>query len=1452
MNIYNLRPYLLYKRIIVPPTPPSGKKNICFIFFGENVSFTDVYKRLNIPVSRVRFVYVPLVTKYVPSRLTGPYRRELRRLGLMPLTSSPGKFDVIPQNRHFFLELGSTFEKLYKRYALRNFRTSIAVKRMSIVFNIANSVPSNYEKILLYCVCLDEKLPKSIYDRKFFAVFRMILMWLKNRSFNIAFDKVLLFVYKKDTNFGYYTLLFDKNRKLDVGRIKSVLMKFKFDPETDEEIELDIEDTVDDIVTNTNIISEKDKKDPNFILKITGIIKNYIKLNPAVLKLHKSLITRFNNVLAKKIVTDTLSISKDEESIKKDEILVSKLKQAELDRDKSKETKKTESAEKSKIGIDPITVDEKYPVINKDAEYKKEEQKLNIYRDAVLFSAVLSSVRAKTILPNKSIIKFLSRKENVDLLVSNKVIKKITERVISKPKSKCTSTDPIIKNSKPELITEHVNPGHIIKKRVEDYNNLVNEIERIFSILQYKRYPLKVKDIQVLRRPEDPGEIQKSEVITFRVILEDRKGKEYDVYFDIPYMDKDGFMYLNGNKRVLVYQMVIYPIFFLEPFKGKLTSSYSSITIEYKLFSKGNYFLIYIGGEKMPLILFLPYFFDFYKVLDDYKVKYTITNDKADDTKYSFKLNDGYYLNLYPEDELGKGLIEGFKYITKLNVKLTKDNINDKNTWQDMIAKFVGNRNIIYVLEQVVSNILTPIEINILSTRGYPTDLYSIIKYICEKAMTGYVDHRIDVRKQRVRTVEIIGNLLQKQILSAYNEYESKIDAGDVDAKFYLDEKQIYSSILTSQNIQMAEYINPVEEISMLTRVTPIGIGGLPNYEGMPSKYLDIHESYYGNIDPLETPNSNVIGIQQHLTMGANITNLYGSFLVPKKDKVKTLEILSATPSLIPFVESNEGARVIMACGQMKQAVPLINPEKPAVQTGYESILPNFLSKEFVKKAPASGVVTEIADKYITIKSKSGKKYQIDISETKLYSGQGKHGLSIFRPLVKPGETVKEGQLIAEGSCLRDGVISLGINVLAAYMPWFGYNFEDGMVVSEEIVDKFSSLHIEKEEVIIPPDRDVFYVAEIGTETQTGDILLTYGMSLDDPETYEHVRSPGGIVKEIRVYSNVAESHIPEKLIPYYQKTKEEVIKEKGEYSIRNFKINGLKFKGILVIITVSQVLKLIKGDKLNNRHFNKGVVAIIEKAENMPVTPWGERVQMIYNPLAIVNRMIVGQVLELHAGLISRKLYYLIKDKPRKEFQDYLFNTIKILGNEIYYKNIKDYFTKMSDSEYNEVREKVISDGFFPLIFPPFKSPNRKNFIEAMKYLGLKPRYKLWIPKLNTYSDPVAVGYVYVMKLEHMSEKKLHARSVGKYTPKLVPVRGKRLGGGQRFGEYEVYSLLTWDAYHIIDEMLGPLSSDHVSKNALISEIIKKGSASFKKPVFNPIMEMLYSYLLSVNIVFN
>lgn len=1067
----------------------------------------------------------------------------------------------------------------------------------------------------------------------------------------------------------------------------------------------------------------------------------------------------------------------------------------------------------------------------------------------VAAKSVVYQITGRDIDKTNEIMKSTSNEEK------QRIINTYAKELLTHEPARIYTDDKVIRMANiPKRIENYV-PTHIMNKRHKDFDeNLKEDLENIFKTLETKQIPLTVTNVKKKIERTPVSELLPTLKDRYEIELKDPDGKKSKVYVDLPHLTSNGTFLINGRQRVLVNQLITYPIFFFKPYYGQLTTVYSAITIHSKQIKRGAYLMGFMGGYKVPLIMLVAYKIGYERILDMFDISYRIENEKPKDTDdIVIRLKDKSWLVYSSTTEEGIQLIRGLEYaLNHWSGSINRDTFQSEDFWRKLMVSFTGTRNSVYIVDEVWKNIITPIEKEVLKSHGDPTELPGIIHFISKEVVNGKVDDRNALEKQRVRTSEVFTALILKQINAAYNEYLAKKLGGDEDAEIQLNPTRAFSEVITSQNVQLLENINPVEEISMMTRVTPIGVGGIPDKRAITNVAMNIHNSYYGNIDPLETPGGGpTVGILQHLTVDAALTNKRGQFGIKDPSKVHGGEILSSTPSLIPFVESCEGARVVMAAGQMKQAVPLLNPEPAAITTGYDSALVPLLSSDFVKKTTKGGVIQEIEKGYIKIKSSDGTIETIEMRPKLLKSGQGQNGISVFTPTVKVGQKVSPGQVLAEGSSVKDGQIATGVHILVALMPWKGYNFEDAVVISESAANKFTSVHLEEAKVYIQEDEDVVFIADEGDEMKKGGIALTYTSAVYDVESYRHLRLDGGRILNIEIYANTKE--IPEKLNPAYKRFKNRFVALNNKYPQGAFKEKGEKFEGIMIKFVIRREAHLMKGDKLNNRHFNKGVIAIIEPDSNMPRTEWGETVDLILNPLSIINRMNSSQVAEIYCGLISWKLAQLMQEKTRSQFMTTYKKVATLLDGTEGKEMSKTMIQKMmsvSDKAYESLVNDVSRKRFFPIIVPPFKTPDRKNILTALEYLGVEARSKLDIPGFGKSKEKVTVGYIYETKLEHMSEKKLATRSVGGYVSKtMAPTQGKKREGGQKIGEHDMYSLLSWDCPVLIEEFFGALSSDHVTKNEIISEIIHTGRGEFKFAKSNPVKDLYSQMMLAIHL---
>jgi len=697
-------------------------------------------------------------------------------------------------------------------------------------------------------------------------------------------------------------------------------------------------------------------------------------------------------------------------------------------------------------------------------------------------------------------------------------------------------------NNVPTMV-DNRSPAHLFEKRQIDFEtNLKKDFTNAFKVLETKEVPIKMEKIEIVDKPSKKGELAQSDISTVKVTMKDEFGNKHRINIDIPKIDPDsGTFRVNGQKKCLINQLVLCPLTFPKPYVGRFESSYSAFRIESKRTKKWKYLELYMGSFRLPMMLVLAYSFGFGETLKRYGIDFMMTEKKPPKESISAKIHPNAYivfenLNTEVKKQIVDSLIKADigKYAKFVNTK----NFPSKKYFGDIIIQITGRMDATYQISSPLENIVDPVAKQVLINKQLPYELEDIMQYMAEKVVDGYKQDRNDLGNQRIRNSEVLVHIAQTQILAAYTVYKGQVLAGNAKAKYDIPQGKVFSSFINSQVVQNMEYANPLEEMSTITKVSPVGkdLGGIPDKRAVQNEGRDVHPSYFGNIDTVDTPEGNTIGINQQLTISAMITSARGMIATKDMDDSERSGALSTTTCMIPFVEANDGCRIMMAAAQAKQILPLKNPEAPVIQSGYEGILTDVLSGSFVKKSECAGKVTKVTNDEITIRCNEGKTKKIDLSPAHLHSGSGKNTLSVFNPKIEVGQTVKKGQLVAEGSCMKDGMISLGRTLSAVVMPYKGYNFEDGIVINERLVkeDKLTSLHgIERDVMVGEKDR-ILHLVDIGTETEKGQMLIrkTVGeleelFGTEDEEGVEAQegsklwKSPGGKVVDIEIFSNI-------------------------------------------------------------------------------------------------------------------------------------------------------------------------------------------------------------------------------------------------------------------------------------------------------------------------------------------
>ncbi len=1096
--------------------------------------------------------------------------------------------------------------------------------------------------------------------------------------------------------------------------------------------------------------------------------------------------------------------------------------------------------------------------------YQNEETEDNAIE--IVTASILSNVSGE-INKSKKIAKNISKEKKKNIL--KVIVDRYVDEILPKEQTMSNSTQVSIQEMNLPEVLDGKSPEHLFTYRQKNIEtNLKKDIFNTFKILENREGGLKVEEMSINDKPFQPGELLKSDIQIVEVILRDERNKKHTVKIEIPKINEFGVFTVNGKTKCLINQLVQLPITFPKPFDSKFESTYNSFHIVSKKERSKSFLQIFIGSYKLPLFIVMASRFGLQSVCKLFDMKYTIEEKNKTDVEYKIKLKNKQYIyfhniNTILKKELFNSLEKG-----KVSTYHIDKEIESPDFFNDVILKSTKRVNSVYRIQSSFDNIIDPIVKQILMNQQLPTSLDQIMKYMASKVIEGFVILRNDLSNERIRNSEIIAQLLQNQIHTAYTTYKEQVLSGNENAKFEIPPTKVMTEFVNSQIVSNMEYANPIEEMSVMTRVSPVGsnIGGIPDKRAVGSVGRDVSDTYFGNIDPLDTPEGDNIGIIQHLSVDAVITSTRGIFQKKPINDKEYAGTLSTSTCLIPFVANDDGTRVMFGANQARQSLPLKNPEPPLVQSGYESILTQNLSDNFVKKAKCDGVITAVSKKEIILKCKDGKTEKIDIKERHLTSGAGKNTLSIFNPIVKIGDKVKTSQIIAEGSCIKNGSISIGKSLCTAIVAWKGYNFEDGIVVSDALQksEKLTSLHGIVEEIDVSLNDKILNMAKPGHFIKKGDVIFRKVIGdisellghEDEVDELSEVsggqyikKSPGATLINIEVYSNEPLSKNLEVLNPYLLATRKKLkMKPDDLFYYRREKVNK-----IIVKFIMEQEMELQIGDKLSNRHGAKGIVSLIEKEENMPVTPWGERVEIIVNPIGIINRMNVGQLYELYAGLIAKELGKKIIDlKSKEKIIALLKSVLPILDktkNKLLSTTFISNLNKLPQTKFNKFIDEVKNSKGFTLIIPPFKEPKHTDLSKTLKILGLSSSYILNLPEYNIKTlNPVPLGYMYFEKLEHIASDKLSARSTGPMTGKTMqPTAGKKRQGGQRIGEMDVYSMLSYNAKTVITELFGAMSDDITSKNEYIANIIKDGHTPFIYSGHTSSKDLLNNYMVSL-----
>lgn len=1096
-------------------------------------------------------------------------------------------------------------------------------------------------------------------------------------------------------------------------------------------------------------------------------------------------------------------------------------------------------------------------------------------------------------------MKAIKASKDYDSAIGNYVTRTSTDYKVNN-----LSTDPVKSKLNITEVLEGNVPGSIMENKQEAFNTtFFNDLIKMLKTFSTKKFPL-ILDSWTAEVKENKRDVKSSKIVSFKFKMKDKEGNEYPNEIIFPYIDKQGNMKINGLEKTMIGQLSLKPVYFPEPHLCKISTYFATCQIQYREVRKKSYVIIYTTGMVAPAYLVLVMLFkngwdDLCKAMGFNKNDLVITKDTATtknamkESQWFIQFENNEYI-FFPEkalrnNKVAQSIFHSMKLISYTNRHITSDQFLDPDYQGEILIMATGRKNAAYLMTSFFEGFLDPISTEMIQEQKYPTKLDELLWKCINEVHTEKADKRTDLGIQRYRSTETFLHLLYKQMLMAYRVYETKKLIGYGNAEFQLDPKFVYKNIVNTQLIRQNECINPIEELAYESTVTYVGVGGVSNADGVPSSMRTVNPSYYGVVDPIDTPEGGGnVGMLQHLTVGAQLQNNRGMFVLPEHTNSLKTGTSSVSAVTTPLANHDDGARLLMASNQVRQAVPLLNKQIPLVQTGYETALPAYLSDKFIKKSPVDGVIKEVADDHITVEStekgSKGKKFIIDLNPKKLNSGLSVHSLSYFTTKVNVGQNVKKYHLLAEGSSIQDGTLSMGANMLVAFLPYNGSNHDDALIIRKGATDNVSSRHVETISLLLPSGTTILeapgYVdgkfhLEVaqkimkigdGIDYEIGDSIISYvprniSEYLEiNPD--ERVYT-GGVIKRkadkkgrvvnVRIYTNEDLSDYPSiKDLALLSAQKNKI--EKGN---ANFVMKGYKLEGLLIEIDYEYIETGVNiGDKYANRHGNKGVISLSD--DEMPITPWGQPIDLIYNPLGVIGRMNVAQIFESYLGLIGWKVKQEIMKSPTKKntyniikkvYYDVLDKSQNRIISTTYLKVLKS----MSDSEFQRWIEMLKGQKGLPWIYPTYSSPSSQDIMKGLNILGLKDKYTLKLPKYGPNVEtqfPVMVGYMYMYKMEHVSSHKISSRSTGAYNSKSgQPSISASAKGGQRVGEFDSWSLLGNGATNIVTEMFGAMSDDHPGKNELVSNIINNGythnSPEMNKTPTRDILEVYFRLMM-------
>jgi len=956
---------------------------------------------------------------------------------------------------------------------------------------------------------------------------------------------------------------------------------------------------------------------------------------------------------------------------------------------------------------------------------------------------------------------------------------------------------------------------NIFNRRKEEWNRTTigNHITRIFKTVNviegWKFVSAGWVSQPRLKRNE---ELKKHIVSSFKIVLNDPHDKEVSYNILIPDLISEQFFYIGGHLKVPIFQLFDNPIIFRNNLL-KLRTNTISISMD---LSRDSY-KVSVFNKQVPIDLLITSLY----------------------TKEEFEE--------FIEDKLGENpiLISIYNNCAKRWDTPMEDKIIELGTLFSSMNTDKTKKG-----KSVLFSFKAAFEVDFFSREFFKTDslLFEILNAIYEGEKSD-----TDITRKRLRFSEyVLSPLIRKvydMLLTLYNSKK---------VKFQIPQSIIIDKCSVSEIIHYNFPINPIGEIASLCQISLTGPGGFRK-NNVPAHLRDIDISQLGYICGADTPDREGCGVILNMVPTVDI-NENGSFGVPDANVITSYPI-----SNVPFLEHDDPVRLQMASNQMKQSLLIRDSQKPLIKSGVEKCY--LENTTFLFRADQNGTVTHI-DPNLMIVTYDDKTSKISkLAYKSLYLG----AVDYILPKLKENDNFVKGQTLSSSMMIKEDELAIGQNLLTGVAIWKGFNYEDAIVISEKVSKKrFTSLHsvdimftIEPGQVLLSLSDDRYSpLPSIGEFLKKGDVCAKIktldgedGFESVNIEAFEIITPIDCKIVDIEIYPNSWNKKVEEfdlfiqamsikqtdkyinmqsKLSRYMQKeevenfvtlnglSKLDCASRTGKYTTK-----GKKFGGIIIKILAVYEEQIGIGDKIANRHGNKGVIAKIIPDEMMPSLPDGRKLDAIINPLGIISRMNAGQLYELH---LNEALYQLKKRlyeiKERDEKIEFLKGFLDIIDNSygrwVSVKILSDYILGLERDNIEGTVGRAESEIY--LIQPPFQSIGPEKLFNAMKYTGAKLKYKVFDPSNKMHIlNLLGCGYIYFLKLIHRSSDKISARSIGPYSKKtLQPLGGKSRMGGHRLGEMETWSLIAHGADDLLTDFLTLQSDSAGLKNKFLSEVLQ------------------------------